>query len=226
MKIKRCFFKIAAVSLSLFIVGNSYAQWAVFDAGAIAEAVEEYGQLVQIYTQMMQARQFLNQLNGDSLKWMSVDFRNYFDNITKLKSEIEKVNDILSSDNNRVLDQFNTLYPGYNGDNHRNYEDDYKNRSSKLLTILENDIQVANDALANQKDINMSDKSSEAAVANLTLASLSNLNTQMASEIRSANAYRARKVQNEVDKKQELKNFIGQDHKKRTNYKSCVGECP
>ena len=99
MKIKRCFFKIAAVSLSLFIVGNSYAQWAVFDAGAIAEAVEEYGQLVQIYTQMMQARQFLNQLNGDSLKWMSVDFRNYFDNITKLKSEIEKVNDILSSDN-------------------------------------------------------------------------------------------------------------------------------
>ena len=211
-----------------FFTSQVFAQgYPVIDVAAITQMLKEFQELEALYEQMSTSANYLSHLDEDSKKWMSLDFTNYFNNINKLKNDVERANDIISSDTNTALDQYNKLYPGYDGSAVRNYANDFKIRSNSLLKVLSAQIAVADDALANQKDINNSDKSSAAAVANLTLASLSNLNTQMSAEIRAANTYRASQTQNNIDQKQELQNFIGDPYKKHdpSKYKSCVGEC-
>lgn len=217
---------LSVIGLS-FWSSFSYGTMPVVDYTAIAQLIKESEELTHIYDTMSESAISLSRLEADSKKWMSLNFSNYFNNINKLKSDLERANDILSTDTNRALEQYNKLYPGYDGSGIRNYANDFKMRSNSLLKLLSAQIAVADDALANQKDINNSDKSTEAAVANLTLASLSNLNTQISSEIRAANAYRASQTQNNIDQKEELQNFIGNPYKKHdpSTLKSCVGEC-
>jgi hypothetical protein len=218
-KISKIFF-INAICISTVMPSNYiFANLPVVDAAAIAQMVQQYQQLVQVYQEMKTSSNYLGQLNSDSLKWMSPEFSRYFNGLNNLSTQVEKVNSIISSST------FNNLYPGYDGIAVKNYEKEFRNRSESLLKVISNQIEVANQALANQKDINNADKSSAAAVANLTLASLSNLNMQMASEIKIANAFRANQIQNDVDKKNELKRFIGEPYKKHNKYKSCMGEC-
>ncbi len=220
--------KLLIISLVFSIETNSYAGGVpVIDVAAIAQMAQQYQQLVQLYQQMQTSNNYLGQLNSDSLKWMSPEFSKYFANMKNLRVQIERANEILSTDINQSLEQYNKLYPGYDGYKIRNYTDDFKNRSNSLLKLLSAQIAVANEALANQKDIDTADKSSAAAVANLTLASLSNLNNQISSEIRAANAYRASQIQNETDKRLELQNFIGKPYKRHdpSKYKTCIGEC-
>lgn len=222
----RKLFLVTLIGMSLFH-SLTFATMPVVDYTAIAQLIKEYEQLTNISSQMKQSAKYLSQLNNDSIKWMTADFSKYFNSINQLKNDLEKANDIISTDTNLGLQQYNKLYPGYDGFAIRNYAEDFKNRSNSLLKLLSAQIAIADDALANQKDINNSDKRSAAAVANLTLASLSNLNTQISAEIRAANAYRASQTQNNIDQKQELQNFIGNPYKKHdpSTLKTCVGEC-
>lgn len=216
------------IQIIFYLLSNiSYANIPVIDSAAIMQMVQEYQQLMSMYEEMQTQTMDLSQLYSDSLKWGSYDFFKYLNGLKKLSSNIERANDIISTDVVQGLKDYNKLYPGYDGIAVRNFGNDFKNRSTSLLKLLSAQIAVANDALANQKDINNSDKSSAAAVANLTLASLSNLNTQISAEIRAANAYRASKTQNDIDKKAELQNFIGGPYKKHdpSKYKTCIGEC-
>lgn len=212
--------KLLIISFVFSIETNSYAGGVpVIDVAAIAQMAQQYQQLVQLYQQMQTSNSYLGQLNSDSLKWMSPEFSRYYNSLKNLSTQAEKANQILSSST------FSNLYPGYDGLAIKNYEREFRIRSESMLKIIGNQLDVANQALANQRDINNADKSSAAAVANLTLASLSNLNTQIASEIKTANAFRANQIQNEVDKKNELKRFIGEPYKKHDKYKTCMGEC-
>ena len=209
------------LAISVFYHGLSYANLPVVDAGAIAQMFEEYQELVKLYNEMTTASSDLNRLKDDSLRWESFNFSQYRTGLSTLSSDMEKAKKIISD-----VNKFTNLYPGFDNSSIRNYSNDFKTRSDTLLNLLSTQMSVANDALANQKDINNADTSNSAAVANLTLASLGNLNSQMSAEIRAANAYRATQVQNEVDQKQELQNFIGSPYKKHddSQLKTWVGD--
>lgn len=207
----------------IFLISeNVHANVPVIDVASVAQLAAQFNQLVKIYGEMSDAQNHLARLKGDSLKWESFEFNKYRNSLISLTNDIDIAKDIISD-----LNKFQNLYPGFDVYSIRKYSDLFNNRSTSLLNLLGKQIDIANDALANQKDINVSDTSNAAAVANLTLASLSNLNSQVSAEIRAANTYRAYQIQNEVDKKTELQRFIGQPYKKydSSKYKTCVGEC-